>query len=99
MSADTEVTPAWLSAANRIPLARAIAIGALSFLVAHGVAAQEFDQAAKRGDTVSTVFSKLDQVGQQLQSDRLDGRVDDLKVVHFWQDEIRRAAGKAPHAS
>ena len=90
------VTEDWLKAANRIPFARAMAIGAISFLVAHGIPQQEFDSAEQRGDTVSTVFTALDRVGQNVGSDRIAGLKEDQQVVSFWQNEIKRAAGHKP---
>lgn len=88
------MTPKWLELANGDAGARAIATGAEGFLESHDVPHSVFTEAAERGDYVSTVFGKLEEVGRTIRADRIGDRFDDIKIVGFWQDEIKRAAGQ-----
>lgn len=92
MSTDNRVAEAWLKMANSNPMARAMAAGAEPFLVQHDIPHNVFAAAARRGDYVSTVFDALEQVGRTVRGDQLGGRIDDVHIVKFWQDEIKLAA-------
>lgn len=89
-----KVSDNWLQAANRNLSACAIALGAVSFLVAHDIPQERLDRAAAQGETVSTIFQALGEVGQRVETDRAAGLMEDKNIVRFWQDEIRRAANR-----
>ena len=92
---EKRVTQAWLKTANSDPMARAMAAGAEPFLVAHDVPHTTFTAAAERGDYVSTVFDALERVGAAVRQDRIVDKVDDIRIVDFWQDEIKRAGQRS----